>query len=83
LKEEEEEEEEEEEQIGINHTQKGIGRLRTNNRMGGGGGKARNTLIECSCSFNIGYILHPASEQLPLPSQQCESQVGTEELFSI
>jgi hypothetical protein len=35
-------------QIGINHTQEGIGcslqgRLRAKNRRGGGGGKARNT----------------------------------------
>jgi hypothetical protein len=37
-------------QIGINHTQEGIGhgrqhagRLRANNRRGGGGGKARST----------------------------------------
>jgi hypothetical protein len=33
-------------QIGINHTREGIGRqgrLRANNRRGGGGGKARNT----------------------------------------
>jgi predicted metal-dependent phosphoesterase TrpH len=41
-------EEEKKKQVGVNHTQEGIGhgrqqgRLRANNRRGGGGGKARS-----------------------------------------